>query len=56
MPLYDYECTHCHSKTEELADYEDTKVLMCDKCSTPTCERCVSAPAQFNGLPTPKFH
>jgi putative FmdB family regulatory protein len=32
MPLYEYECDHCHQVTEALQKFSDQPLAVCPKC------------------------
>ena len=44
MPLYEYECTTCHKRTEKIKKYSDPEITVCPHCSG-HLERVLSAPA-----------
>jgi putative FmdB family regulatory protein len=44
MPLYEYECTACHRRTEKIQKFSDTEITICPYCSG-HLERVLSAPA-----------
>ena len=49
MPLYEYECTACHKRTEKIQKFSDPEITVCPHCSG-KLERVLSAPAfSFNG-------
>ena len=49
MPLYEYECTTCHKRTEKIQKFSDPEITVCPKCGGPL-ERVLSAPAiSFKG-------
>ena len=49
MPLYGYECTSCHRRTEKIQKFSDAELTVCPYCSGPL-ERTITAPAfQFAG-------
>jgi putative FmdB family regulatory protein len=49
MPLYEYECTACHKRTEKIQKFSDPEITICPKCGGPL-ERILSAPAiSFKG-------
>jgi putative FmdB family regulatory protein len=49
MPLYEYECTTCHKRTEKIQKFSDPEITICPHCSG-TLERVLSAPAvSFKG-------
>jgi putative FmdB family regulatory protein len=44
MPLYEYECTQCHERTEKIQKFSDPEITVCPHCSG-HLERVISAPA-----------
>jgi putative FmdB family regulatory protein len=44
MPLYEYECTECHQRTEKIQKFSDPEITICPHCSG-HLERVLSAPA-----------
>ena len=49
MPLYEYECTQCHRRTEKIQKFSDAELTICPHCGG-ILERTVTAPAiQFKG-------
>ena len=49
MPLYEYECTKCHKKTEKIESVAGPHLKKCPHCGGKV-ERLVAAPAiQFKG-------
>lgn len=49
MPLYEYECTACHRRTEKIQKFSDPEITECPYCARPL-ERVISAPAiSFKG-------
>jgi putative FmdB family regulatory protein len=44
MPLYEYECTTCHKRTEKIQKFSDPEITVCPYCSG-HLQRVVSAPA-----------
>ena len=49
MPLYEYECTACHKRTEKIQKFSDPEITQCPHCAG-KLERVVSAPAiSFKG-------
>jgi putative FmdB family regulatory protein len=49
MPLYEYECTICHKRTEKIQKFSDPEITECPFCSG-KLERVLSAPAvSFKG-------
>ncbi len=49
MPLYEYECTACHRRTEKIQKFSDPELTTCPFCQG-VLERTLTAPAiQFKG-------
>jgi len=49
MPLYEYECTSCHRRTEKIQKFSDPELTVCPHCGGPL-ERTITAPSfQFAG-------
>ena len=49
MPLYEYECTKCHKKTEKIESVSGPHLKKCPHCGSKV-ERVLAAPAiQFKG-------
>ena len=49
MPLYEYECTACHRRTEKIQKFSDPEITVCPSCNG-HLERVISAPAvSFKG-------
>jgi putative FmdB family regulatory protein len=49
MPLYEYECTACHRRTEKIQKFSDPEITDCPFCGG-KLERVLSAPAvSFKG-------
>jgi putative FmdB family regulatory protein len=49
MPLYEYECTVCHKRTEKIQKFSDPEITACPKCGG-VLERVITAPAiSFKG-------
>jgi putative FmdB family regulatory protein len=49
MPLYEYECTSCHRRTEKIQKFSDAELTICPYCSGPL-ERTITAAAfSFQG-------
>ena len=44
MPLYEYECTSCHRRTEKIQKFSDPEITTCPFCGGPLA-RVLSAPA-----------
>ena len=45
MPIYEYQCTHCHHHFDLLQKLSDQPTTQCPKCSQETATRLVSAAA-----------
>ncbi len=43
MPIYEYQCTTCHHKFDELQKLNDEPIKKCPECSKDTAVRLVSA-------------
>ncbi len=43
MPIYEYECTHCHHAFEHMQKISDAAVTHCEQCGLETATRLVSA-------------
>jgi len=49
MPLYEYECTSCHRRTEKIQKFSDPELTVCPHCGGPL-ERTITAAAMvFKG-------
>jgi len=49
MPLYEYECTACHRRTEKIQKFSDAELTVCPFCEG-RLERTITAPSfQFAG-------
>jgi putative FmdB family regulatory protein len=49
MPLYEYECTACHRRTEKIQKFSDPELTVCPHCAGPL-ERTITAAAMvFKG-------
>jgi putative FmdB family regulatory protein len=44
MPLYEYECTACHKRTEKIQKFSDPEITICPHCGA-ELKRVISAPA-----------
>ncbi len=44
MPLYEYECTACHRRTEKIQKFSDPEITLCPHCSG-ELRRVITAPA-----------
>jgi putative FmdB family regulatory protein len=49
MPLYEYECTSCHRRTEKIQKFSDAELTLCPHCGG-KLERTITAAAiSFKG-------
>lgn len=49
MPLYEYQCKSCHTKTERIQKFSDPPLTVCPHCEGEV-EQLISAPTvQFKG-------
>jgi putative FmdB family regulatory protein len=49
MPLYEYECSQCHRRTEKIQKFSDSELTVCPHCGGPLA-RTITAPSfQFAG-------
>src|SRR5579875_168880 len=49
MPLYEYECQHCHRRVEKIQKFSDAPLTTCPHCGG-ELQRTLTAPAvQFKG-------
>jgi putative FmdB family regulatory protein len=49
MPLYEYECSSCHKRTEKIQKFSDPELTVCPFCGGPLA-RTITAPAiSFKG-------
>ena len=44
MPLYEYECSACHKRTEKIQKFSDPEITTCPHCAG-ELKRVLSAPA-----------
>ena len=44
MPLYEYECTTCHRRTEKIQKFSDPEITVCPHCEG-ELKRVITAPA-----------
>ena len=44
MPLYEYECQHCHRRTEKIQKFSDPELTVCPFCGG-ALARTLTAPA-----------
>jgi len=49
MPMYEYECSQCHRRTEKIQKFSDPELTVCPHCGGPLA-RTITAPSfQFAG-------
>lgn len=49
MPMYEYECSQCHRRTEKIQKFSDAELTVCPHCGGPLA-RTITAPSfQFAG-------
>ena len=49
MPLYEYECSACHRRTEKIQKYSDAELTVCPHCSGPLERTITAAAISFKG-------
>ena len=49
MPLYEYECTACHRRTEKIQKYSDPELTVCPHCGGPLERTITAAAISFKG-------
>jgi putative FmdB family regulatory protein len=49
MPLYEYECTSCHRRTEKIQKYSDADLTLCPHCGGPLERTITAAAISFKG-------
>lgn len=45
MPIYEYHCTNCNHKFEEIQGFNDEPLKKCPECGKLKLEKLISAPA-----------
>ncbi len=45
MPMYEYECSACHKRTEKIQKFSDAPLTVCPHCGAAALERTITAPA-----------
>jgi putative FmdB family regulatory protein len=49
MPLYEYECTACHRRTEKIQKFSDPELTVCPHCGGPLERTITAAAISFKG-------
>ena len=49
MPLYEYECTSCHRRTEKIQKFSDPELTVCPHCGGPLERTITAAAVSFKG-------
>ena len=49
MPLYEYECTSCHRRTEKIQRFSDPELTVCPHCGGPLERTITAAAISFKG-------
>jgi putative FmdB family regulatory protein len=49
MPLYEYECTSCHRRTEKIQKFSDPELTVCPHCGGPLERTITAAAISFKG-------
>lgn len=49
MPLYEYECTSCHRRTEKIQKFSDAELTICPHCGGPLERTITAAAVSFKG-------
>jgi putative FmdB family regulatory protein len=49
MPLYEYECTSCHRRTEKIQKFSDPELTVCPHCGGPLERTITAAAIAFKG-------
>jgi len=49
MPLYEYECTTCHRRTEKIQKYSDAELTICPHCGGKLERTITAAAVSFKG-------
>jgi putative FmdB family regulatory protein len=49
MPLYEYECTSCHRRTEKIQKFSDAELTVCPHCGGPLERTITAAAIAFKG-------
>jgi putative FmdB family regulatory protein len=49
MPLYEYECSQCHRRTEKIQKFSDPELTVCPHCGGPLARTITAAAISFKG-------
>jgi len=49
MPLYEYECTTCHRRTEKIQKFSDAELTVCPHCGGKLERTITAAAVSFKG-------
>jgi putative FmdB family regulatory protein len=49
MPLYEYECSQCHRRTEKIQKFSDPELTVCPYCGGPLERTITAAAVSFKG-------
>ena len=49
MPLYEYECTACHRRTEKIQKFSDAELTVCPHCGGKLERTITAAAVSFKG-------
>ena len=49
MPLYEYECSQCHRRTEKIQKFSDPELTVCPYCGGPLERTITAAAISFKG-------
>jgi putative FmdB family regulatory protein len=49
MPLYEYECTACHRRTEKIQKFSDAELTICPHCGGKLERTITAAAVSFKG-------
>ena len=49
MPLYEYECSQCHRRTEKIQKFSDPELTVCPYCGGPLARTITAAAISFKG-------
>lgn len=43
MPIYEYECTQCHTVFETIVSITSDEIIVCEKCGSKETRKLISA-------------